>query len=151
MVGGIRLRWFVFVFTQRPLAARGSTCLRGRGPNRSVEWRHTSEGGVALFCCSGEIWHGDERKRGREWDSLIGINGSSEVWTENVTMGSNDWKQNGKRQICLSFLHIHRCGPIHGSFDSEHNRLPLQTGAPAFMRVRASMRSTSGSVRIPLF
>lgn len=39
--------------------------------------------------------------------------------------------------------------PIHGSFDSEHNRLPLQTGAPAFMRVRASMHSTSGSVRIP--
>lgn len=108
-------------------------------------------GGVALFCCSGEIWHGDERKRGREWDSLIGINGSSEVWTDNVTMGSNDWKQNGKRQMCSYFLHIHRNGLIHGSFDSEHNRLPLQTGAPAFMRVRASMRSTSGSVRIPLF
>lgn len=41
--------------------------------------------------------------------------------------------------------------PIHGSFDSEHNRLPLQTGAPAFMRVRASMHSTSGSVRITFY
>lgn len=51
----------------------------------------------------------------------------------------------------LTHKHTHRDRPIRGSFDSEHNRLPLQTGAPAFMRVRASMHSTSGSVRTPFF
>lgn len=76
-------------------------------PDISTGRRHAAaavEGGVALFCCSGEIWHGAERGRGREWDSLIGINGSSEVWTENLKMGSNDWNQNGKRQTCFSFF-----------------------------------------------
>lgn len=48
-------------------------------------------GGVASFCCSGEIWHGAERGGGREWDSPIGINGSSEVWTERRNSQTWGW------------------------------------------------------------
>lgn len=116
------------------LTSRGSGCQRGRG--------------LVLLQQRNMTW-GWAKERGREWDSLIGINGSSEVWTGNLRMGSNDWKQNGKRQTCFHFSHTHRDRPIHGSLDRGNNRLPLQTGAPAFMRVRASMHSTSGSVWIP--
>lgn len=109
MAHKITLKWLVFVKAQRSLAAPGWMCIRGirgRVPNLFAGRRHAAAavgGGVALFCCSGEIWHGAERGRGREWGSLIGINGSSEVWTENLRMGSNDWKQNGKRQTCVFF------------------------------------------------
>lgn len=147
------MKWFgFFVKVQRPLAVPSRQCLSAWA-RRLSGWRHAAAavgGGVSLFCCSGEIWHGDERERAREWDSLLGINVSSEVWTEHLTMGSNDWKHNGKKQTCFLLIcfHIHSYRPIHGLFHSEHNRLPLQTGAPAFMRVRASMHSTSVSVRI---
>lgn len=119
----------------RRLTSRGSGRRRRRG--------------LVLLQRRNMTW-GWARERGREWDSLTGINGSSEVWTENLRMGSNDWTQNGKRQTCFhSPPYTQRDWPIDASFDSEHNRLPLQTGAPAFMRVRASLHSTSGSVRIP--
>lgn len=120
--------------------------IRGRVPN--VPTLQTSQaaaggGGVASFCCSGEIWHGAERGGGREWDSPIGINGSSEVWTERrgeKTWGWGAMTENTTVRAWRLFpfpvfvlAHKHgRRGPIRGSFDSEHNRRPLQTGAPAF-------------------
>lgn len=51
------------------------------------------------------------------------------------------------------YMYVYAVFRTHGAtrrFGSEHKRLPLQTGAPAFMGVRASMHSTSAPVRIPL-
>lgn len=61
-------------------------------------------GGVVSLCCSRGIWHGAERERGRKRHSLLGINSSSEVWTEILTMGRHDWKHNGKSQAPCLFL-----------------------------------------------
>lgn len=83
-------------------------------------------GGVALFCCSGGIWHGAERGRGRERDSLLGINSSSEVWAENLTMGSHDWRHNGKTQArcpLLLWSWWHRARRAHSSADLGANTI----------------------------
>lgn len=86
--------------------------------------RVSVEGGVASFCCSKGIWHGAERGRGRERHSPLGINSSSEVWTENATMGSHDWKHNGKSQAPrLFWFHSSFARTATGRFGGEHNGL----------------------------
>lgn len=103
----------LLVHAQRPLAAKCWMRMRGRVQKRARQ-RQTSRGyrrrrGLVLLQRR-ETWHGDERERGSEWHSLIGINGSSEVWTPNAMMGSHDWRQNGKRDGWFHLLlHVRVC------------------------------------------
>lgn len=83
-------------------------------------------GGVVSFCCSRGIWHGAERERGRKRHSLLGINSSSEVWTEILTMGRHDWKHDGKSQApCLFLFHssLHRPRRADSSTDLAANTI----------------------------
>ena len=122
---------------QRPLAAPRRTCIPPRAWARAsfTGWRHAAVGGgVALFCCSGEIWHGDEReRRGESETAREELTVRQRVWTENLRMGSNDWKHIGKRQTCLYFPlslslpHSHTLTHTHSSTGRSVARLIVNT------------------------
>lgn len=119
--GSVSFQWRRHSGLSRRLVGRVS--LRGREPEPLSPADVTRLSEEAWLCSAAAEKYDmgmSERERGREWDSPRGINGSSEVWTENLRMGSNDWKHNGKRQTCLYF-------PLSLSHSHTHSHINTHT------------------------